>query len=399
MAQAVSGLEPSRPTPRDVLVIASIAPESGEYATVVRSLRTPVRMAIREINAAGGVGRGRAVRLVTADEGIEHRSAARAARHVIETDHATAIIGPATSTSALAMLDTVSDSALVCSGSNTAAALTTVGPERSDGLYFRTAPPDKLQGRALAALVRAGGRKRISVIHGDDPDSAAMARSVTRALEHGGATVTRAPSRHGRAPTAAVRRALRARPQAVVVIADAADGARVVRRMIAAGSGPATLPVYANDGLYDPRFPEEVDAANPAVVAGITGTVPASDPAGTGTSFHAVFDATGIDPFFSAYYYDCTILTALAAVKAKSDDPKKMAHAFAANLRGRHDCDAFATCKALLDSGRSIHYRGASSRFDRWDTSEPNEGAYDVWSYDPAAHAVLAPQERQIRVP
>ena len=46
------------------------------------------------------------------------------------------------------------------------------------------------------------------------------------------------------------------------------------------------------------------------------------------------------------------------------------------------DCRTFAECKQLLGLGKTIHYRGASSRFDEWDTSEPNEGTYDVWEYD-----------------
>ena len=56
------------------LVIGSLAPETGEFAAVAASLREPVKMAIAEINAAGGVGHGRTARLVTADEGIESQS-------------------------------------------------------------------------------------------------------------------------------------------------------------------------------------------------------------------------------------------------------------------------------------------------------------------------------------
>jgi branched-chain amino acid transport system substrate-binding protein len=381
------------------LVIASLAPETGEYATVVESLREPVRMAVDEINGQGGVDGGRSVRLVTADEGIESRTVVDATRKLVDTQHADAIMGPAASTSALAILGTVKDSALVCSGSNTAAQLTKDGPTQSGGLYFRTSPPDRLQGPALAELVLSDGRSRIGLLHPADSYGTPLARSVAKALRQGGADVTQESFAAGADPAAAVTRVLRTDPDAVVVTATAADGAAVVQALVAQGSGPGVLPTYGNDGLYDPGFAEDVDLDHPAVVAGLKGTVPAADPGGTDTAFDKAFAATGIDPFFSSYYYDCTILTALAAVKARSHDPQPMAKAFAANLRGKHDCSTFADCKNLLARGKTIHYRGASSGFDEWDTFEPNEGTYDVWSYSPTAIGVLEGPESQITIP
>ena len=80
-------------------------------------------------------------------------------------------------------------------------------------------------------------------------------------------------------------------------------------------------------------------------------------------------------PIFSAYYYDCTILTALAALQAGSDDPAKMKAAFAKSLHGTTDCATFAACVQALAAGQDDPLPGASSRFDRWDRFEPGEGA------------------------
>ena len=73
----------------------------------------------------------------------------------------------------------------------------------------------------------------------------------------------------------------------------------------------------------------------------------------------------GVAPVFSSYYYDCAMLTALAAVQAHSDDPAKMKHAFAKSLQGQSDCSTFGACVALLAAGKTIHYRGASERVRR----------------------------------
>ena len=382
------------------LVIGSLAPETGEFAAVAASLREPVKMAIAEINAAGGVGRGRTARLVTADEGIESQSVVSATQRLIDTDHANAIMGPSTSTSALAILDTVKDSALVCSGSNTAAqATTTAGPQRSGGLYFRTSPPDRLQGPALARArpVRRAQQHRPDLHHRLGLEAARG--SVARALEEGGAEVTHASFDPTAAtPAVAIQRVLHKQPDAIVVTTNEVAGPQIIKALIDRGSGPSVLPVYGNDGLYDPGFPKQVDAANPGAVADLRGTAPAADPGGTDTPFDKSLAAKGIDPFFSSYYYDCTNLTALAAVKARSVDPKRMAKAFPENLEGANDCRTFAECKQLLGLGKTIHYRGASSRFDEWDTSEPNEGTYDVWEYDGSGTGELKGPDSQITI-
>ncbi len=120
-------------------------------------------------------------------------------------------------------------------------------------------------------------------------------------------------------------------------------------------------------------------------MAGIKGTAPAAQPAGVQSPFLEKFAATGVDPIFSGYYYDCAILTALAAEKAKSDDAAKMRKAFAANVKGKEQCNTFADCKAFLDDGKAIRFQGASQVFrnlNKFGTFEPSAGVYEVWSYD-----------------
>jgi branched-chain amino acid transport system substrate-binding protein len=172
-----------------------------------------------------------------------------------------------------------------------------------------------------------------------------------------------------------------------------------VSSMTAAGVGPGQVTVYAPDGMQSPTFHTLVDPTNPALVAGIVGTAPASAPANGETAFTAALRKAGVEPIFSAYYYDCTILTALAALQAHSDDSTKMRAVFAKSLTGKNDCSTFAACATLLAAGKTIHYRGASSRFDVWDRTEPGQGTYDVWSYAPNGAVVMGTPNQQIRVP
>jgi hypothetical protein len=109
--------------------------------------------------------------------------------------------------------------------------------------------------------------------------------------------------------------------------------------------------------------------------------------------------AAGVEPFFSASAYDCTILIGLAAVAAHSDDADAIRTHFARNLRGRVDCHSFVECAQLLRAGRTIHYRGAFSTYEAWRGTEPGTGVYDVWTMGLDAHPTLAPPARQIAVP
>jgi branched-chain amino acid transport system substrate-binding protein len=190
-------------------------------------------------------------------------------------------------------------------------------------------------------------------------------------------------------------------PDAIVVIGFNDDGAKILTTMIGKNLGPALIPIYTADGMQSSQFGTTVDSSNPGVVAGIKGTAPAAQPAGVESPFLERFAATGVDPIFSSYYYDCMMLTALAAEKANSDDPAKMRRAFASNVRGKERCNTFADCKALLDDRKTIRYNGASQVFrnlNKFGTFEPNAGIYEVWSYDNTADVVTEPPETQIRI-
>jgi branched-chain amino acid transport system substrate-binding protein len=382
------------------LALGQLAPLTGSLASISKSLTTPVRIAVDEINAAGGVN-GKAVGLAVANDGGDDLPVARASLNtLLNTNKVDAIIGPTATGTALDLLDAIRlKGVLECSGSNSAEELSAAD---SGGYYFRTAPPDRLQALALARQVVAGGKKRPVIVVRDDTYGTTFAAPLVRTLRRDGATPAGDVIRYDPQTqdlTAVGREIASRHPDSVVVISLVDDGARLVNAMSAAGAGPNQIPVYTADGMQSTTFHTKVNPANPDAVRGILGTAPAAAPSGPDTPFTTALRKTGVAPIFSAHYYDCVILTALAAVKAHSDDPKKMKDAFAKNLRGTTDCSTFATCSQALAAGKTIHYRGASSPFDHWDGNEPGEGTYDVWSYSGTGSVVTGEPGYQIRVP
>jgi branched-chain amino acid transport system substrate-binding protein len=382
------------------LTIGQLAPQTGRLSNLVQSFTTPVTLAIDEINAAGGV-LGQPVAYSLADDGTNPDIATASLETLLEGGKVDAIMGPTTSGTMLGILEIIRDTKVLdCSGSNTSAELSTAN---SDGFYFRTAPPDTIQGPALAKLILGDKRKKVAILARGDTYGVPLERAVKSTLTKGGAKVV-ADVRYD--PDAAgfdadVKKVARAKPDAVVVLGFDTDGADVVRTMIGQGLGPQQVAVYTADGMRTDTFGQLVDPNNPGVVAGIKGTAPAAAPAGVRSPFNERFAATGVDPVFSAYYYDCTVLTALAAEKAKSDDPNEMKQAFADNTRGKVKCNTYAGCKQALDDKKTIQYQGASAVFknmNKFGSFEPRAGAYEVWAFDANARDVVEPPDTQIRV-
>ncbi|HEY3095752.1 MAG TPA: ABC transporter substrate-binding protein [Acidimicrobiia bacterium] len=382
------------------LTIGQLAPLTGSLSNIAPSMTTAVTMAVDDINAAGGV-LDKPVAYTVADDGTNPDLATASLESLDEGGKVDAVMGPTTSGTMLGIIDLAREAkVLYCSGSNTSAELSKAD---SGGYYFRTAPPDTLQGPALAKLVARDKRKRVAILARRDTYGVPFANAVKASLSKGGAKVV-ADIKYD--PDAAsfdadVQKVSRSKPDAVVVLGFDTDGADVVRTMIGQGLGPQQVAVYTADGMRTDTFGQLVDPNNPGIVAGIKGTAPAAAPAGVQNPFIEKFAATGLEPVFSAYYYDCTILSALAAEKAKSDDPVKFKQEFAANTRGKVKCTTFADCKAALDRKQTIQYQGASAVFPRMNDFgkfEPGAGAYEVWAFDASARDVVEPPETQIRI-
>ena len=379
------------------LKLGTLTPQSGDLSAIEASLSTPIAMALEEINAAGGVF-GKPVEIVPADDGSTATVAETSYGKLVNTDKVDAIIGPAPSPVAAKLADRLATDKLpACSGSTTAANLTGAG----DGFFFRTAPPDSLQGPALASLILADNHKKVAILARNDDYGKGFGDSLAEALRENGATVED-PVLYDPASASGydgdVQKVADQSPDAVAVIGYNDDGAKVINAMIGKGVGPANMPIYTGDGMQGSKFAATVDPADPSKVAGIKGTAPAASPAGIESPFQAAFAAKNVDPIFSSYYYDCTILMALAAVQADSDDGDAIRAAFSKSLEGDTNCSTFKECIDALEAGDTIHYQGASSAFEKWSETEPGTGAYEVWSYGPDGKVATEPADKQIRI-
>jgi branched-chain amino acid transport system substrate-binding protein len=287
-----------------------------------------------------------------------------------------------------------------CSPSNTSSELTTI-KSNNGGYYFRTAPPDNLQGPALADVITGDGHSKVGIIVRNDSYGVGFGQSLSAALKKNGATIATgdviAYDPKGTAFDADVKKVTDASPDAVALISFPDTGSLIIKTLIQQGHGPDKTPLYTADGMQTNSLTSKVDPANPGTVKGIKGTVPSGAPKGGVPTFPAEYKAfaPGADDTFAAHAYDCITVIALAAQEAKSDDSTKI-HAHVIDVtRDGTKCTSFAACKKLLDQGKDIDYDGASGPLKFVKTSvggaEPSQGTYDQYVFGPDGKTTAIP--------
>ena len=311
---------PRPPRPRDrgnvdgTLTVGALLPQSGDLAVIYDALHVPVTMAIDEINAAGGVN-GKPVVLKDADDGTVAGRRRPRLDTLLNSDKVDVIVGPASSGTMEGIVDKVASNGVV----------DVLGVEhvgRADhGQGRRLLLPHRAAGQvpgpgARAAHPRATTRRRSRSSPGTTPTAPASRTRWRQALTDGGADVV---DQRGRTT--------RPRPTSTstcskVVAHGAGRGRRdrVQRRRRQDREGDdrperrarTRSQIYTADGMQSSKFGTSVDAANPGVVAGIKGTARPRRRPVSRTRSSPTYAATGNDTIFSSYYYDCTMLLALA---------------------------------------------------------------------------------------
>ncbi|SBT50370.1 ABC transporter substrate-binding protein [Micromonospora auratinigra] len=164
------------------LILGGLLPKTGDLALAYPPIAAGAALALKDVNSAGGV-LGAPVTWIDGDDGTNPQIAkATVASHVAKGVHV--IIGAAASGISRAVLpDVVAAGRVLFSPSNTDAGLTTVDDK---GLYFRTAPPDSLQGRALADVILRDGPHKIAIVARKDSYGEGLQENVRAELERAG---------------------------------------------------------------------------------------------------------------------------------------------------------------------------------------------------------------------
>jgi ABC-type branched-subunit amino acid transport system substrate-binding protein len=168
------------------LVIGGLLSLTGTNSASNPPKRAGAMLAIKDINAAGGV-LGENVTFLDGDDGTDAVKAK--ASMVAQIAHgATMFLGPTTSgVSKVLIPQAAASKVILFSPSATSSSLTGLD---DDGYFFRTAPSDELQARALADVIMRDGTRRISILYRNDAYGEGLQKGVSQELVRAGVEET-----------------------------------------------------------------------------------------------------------------------------------------------------------------------------------------------------------------
>jgi branched-chain amino acid transport system substrate-binding protein len=374
---AASGDESSAATEGSPLIIGTLLPQTGSLAYLGPPEVAGVELAVQEINEAGGV-LGSDVEVVHADSSdADHAEVATQSVTDLMSQDVQVIIGAASSSVTLNVIDDITGAEIVqISPANTATSLSGY----SD-FYFRTAPPDTVQGSALGNLITGDGHSNIGILVFNDDYGTSLRDVVKETVETSGATVVYGNAGEEFDPAASsfatdVTALMATSPDAVVVLAFE-QTKQIIPELVAAGVDPSTIyMVDGNTADYSKDF-------EPGTLEGAQGTIPGAFPSDEFQARLKEVDANLTDYAYGPESYDATILAALAAVKGGGTDGATIQANMAAvsGADGGEECSTFADCVALLDDGSDIHYVGQSGIGPFNSDNDPSSAFIGVYKY------------------
>ena len=363
-----------------VYKIGTALPVTGNLAFLGPPEIAGTQMAAADVNAAA---KGITIDMMQGDSGDTDNKAYETEIPRLLGAGATAIIGAASSGTSLQFIDTViAADAIQFSPANTSAAFT--GYE-DNGLYWRTAPSDVLQGEVLGNLVAADGNETLGMIVLNDAYGTGLACFAKGAFEAAGGEVV-AASMYNTGDTnfsAQIEDVLAAQPDAIALITF--EEVKTIIPEILGADFPADKLYFVDGNLAN--FSEDFE---PGTLAGAKGTYPAVDPAAT-AEFRAALEAFVIasgapalkEFTYAPESYDATILLALAALQAGSTAGPDVA----ANLQsvsgadGGTKCTTFAECADLINAGEVADYDGVSGAINFNEVGDPTEATIGIFEY------------------
>ncbi|GAA4189905.1 MULTISPECIES: ABC transporter substrate-binding protein [Microbispora] len=361
-----------------VLTIGTLLPQTGSLAFLGPPEFAGVKLAVKEINDAGGV-LGKPVTEIDTDSGDTSTNIASQSVDKLLQQKADVVVGAASSSVSLSVIDKITGAGVVqISPANTSDQFTTYDDK---GLYFRTAPPDVLQGRVLGDLILADGNDTVGILALQDAYGTGLADNVQKAVEGGGGEVVEKVIYDPKAAdySADVAKIKEKNPKAVALIGFD-ETKKIVPELVKQGLTAKKVKYYFVDGNLS-NYGTGKDGFPKGTLDGAKGTQPGAQVSDDFKEKLKSVDPKLKDFNYGPESYDATIVTALAALAAKSDVGKDIAAKLKDVSSGGEKCKDFKSCADMLAAGKDIDYDGASGPIEFNDAGDPAEATIGVYEY------------------
>lgn len=362
----------------DTFMAAGLFPLTGSMAYLGPANIATMKLAQKDINAAGGV-LGKDIEITSADTSdADHADQNTSSAQSVLAKNPSVVVGPPSSSVVKNTYKQVTSAKVPMISSG---ATSTAFSGLSD-YFFRTIPPDTVQGAVLGQIIAQDGVKNLAIAVFNDEYGTSLRDVVVKTVEDAGVNVV-----YGEKDTfdptetnfSSMVTAIKAtNPDATLVIAF--DQTKPLLKALAS-AGVNTKKLYFVDGNTS-DYSSELDAG---LLEGSKGTIPGINPS---DDFVKRLESTGVDlkntTTYGAETYDGIILAALAAQKGGSADGKTIQANMAAvsgSTKGEK-CDSYKACVALLKDGKEIQYKGQTSIGAFNDAHDPSSASIGVYKYD-----------------
>lgn len=366
------------------LTIGSLLPQTGSLAFLGPPEFAGVDLAIKDINAAGGV-LGKDVVGVKADSGDTDSGIAPAETDKLLKAKSDVIVGAASSGVSLTVIDKIMSAGVIeYSPANTSTSFDEGDYSKPD-LYFRTAPSDILQGAVLANLLIEDGRQNVAILARQDAYGETLAKEISKNLEAAGSTVAANVlySEKTGPGDSQITEIANAKADAVVLVAFE-ETTTIIPKLIQAGAGPQDVPTYFVDGNTANYGEGDAASLPDGTLEGTKGTIPGAEATSDFKDQLATVNPDLKDYSYSAESYDAVITSALAAIVADSDSGEAIAKELPDVTKDGEKCTTFEACAALLkdDPKADIDYDGVSGPIELGETGSPTAASIGIYEYD-----------------
>ena len=364
-----------------VLKIGTALPLTGTLAFLGPPEEAGVGLAVKDINEAN---LGITLDVAYGDSGDLDNKAYETEIPRLLNEGVSAILGAASSGVSLQFIDQVTGAGVIqFSPANTSPAFTTY---EDNGLYWRTAPSDLLQGDVLGNLLAADGHETLGMLVLNDAYGTGLAAATKAAFEAAGGSVVAEPTFNSADTnfTSQISTLLAAAPDAMVIIAF--DETRtIIPELVSQFDAANIYFVDGNLANYSEDFPA-------GTLTGVKGTLPGLNIetiADFTTRMNENWVAAGNDDLAGVFAYgpesyDAVVLLALAALAAGATDGASIASKLQEVSGGSGNgtkCSSFAECAEIINGGGVADYDGVSGPITFDDAGDPTEAEIGVYIY------------------
>ncbi len=354
---------------------------TGPIAKFIPPMKAANDLAMLQINAQGGIGKGDKLTLVMADTKCDPKTAIAAANKLVNINNVVAINGALCSGATIAAANTVAipTGVVMISPASTSPAITNL---KDRDFVFRVTPADDFQGKILARVIMKRGIKKIAITYIQNDYGKGLAESLKMNFEKIGGTVAGYAAHEGKKASYRSELAVLKKGGAkhLVVIAYAADsGPVLIRQSLERGYFRKFIGV---DGINEDSMMAKIGWKNlQGMFLTNSGSIPGTDGENAYLSALKATAPKAVGKPFTANTYDATFMIALAVEQAGSTDRTKVRDALR-KIAGPGGTvvlpGQWAIAKALIAKGEKINYQGAAGPHD-FDKAGDVPGVIDVF--------------------